>query len=186
MKVIETIKHDYWEDIARICPHATFFHTPYWSDLMTKTFSSVDLTKGFLFDNGTRVVFPLIREKSSSLRKFLRWDNYVSGAAYTYGGLISDRPLNMGQLDEIADYMGSMVKKHHMFVIRGNPFTTIRSLPGFKKIEDTSHVFELFKCRDEKDLLKEYHKRSRDGVKKNLMNNVLEIRKADSIDEYHT
>ena len=45
-------------------------------------------------------------------------------------------------------------------------------------------MVEIFNCRDEKDLLKEYHKRSRDGVKKNLRDNVLEIREAESLDEY--
>lgn len=184
MKVIETIERNFWKEIARSCPHATFFHTPYWSDLMVKTFSYLDMTKGFLFDDGTRAVFPFMREKSSSLRRALGWNNYISGAAYTYGGPISDRPLSQDQIDELDEYIGSMVKRHHMFVIRGNPFAPKKDLPGFKKIEDVSHVVELSKCLDEKDLLEKYHKRNRDGVKKNLKDNVLEIRKADSLNEY--
>ncbi|MBN1830532.1 MAG: GNAT family N-acetyltransferase [Deltaproteobacteria bacterium] len=184
MKVIETIERDFWEEIARNCPYATFFHTPYWSDLMAKTFSYLDMTKGFLFDNGTSAVFPFMREKSSALRRALGWDNYISGAAYTYGGPISDRPLSQGQLDELDEYIGSMVKRHHILVIRGNPFAPKNILQGFKKIEDVSHVVELLKCKNENDLMKEYHKRNRDGLKKNLRDRVLEIRKADSLDEY--
>jgi hypothetical protein len=151
---------------------------------MVKTFSYLDMTKGFVFDDGTRAVFPFMREKSSALKRVLGWDNYISGAAYTYGGPISDRPLGKNQQDALSEYVGSMVKRHHILVIRGNPFAPQKSLPGYKKIEDASHLVELYKCRDEKDLLKEYHKRSRDGVKKNLKDHVLEIRKADSLDEY--
>ncbi len=184
MRIIEKIKQPFWEEIAQNCPHATFFHTPYWSELMTKTFSHEDMTKGFIFDNGTRAVFPLVREKSPPLRRFLRWDNYISGVAYTYGGPISDKPLSTDQLDELIEYIGSMVKRYHLFIIRENPFTQKIRPSGFEEIEDLSHVFELFRCRNEEDLLKRYHKRVRRYVKKNLKNNTLEIKEADSRDEY--
>jgi hypothetical protein len=120
MRVIERVDSSFWEDVARGCPHATFFHTPYWSELMASTFSYLDITKGFIFDNGTRAVFPLMCRKRSLLQGFLM--DFISGPPYYYGGPISDKELTPQQLDEIMEYIQSIFKNYYRIVIRGNPF----------------------------------------------------------------
>jgi len=70
MKVIEKINSTFWEDVARNCSYATFFHSRNWAELMSKTFSYIDITKGFIFDDGTRVVFPFMKKKSPLLKEY--------------------------------------------------------------------------------------------------------------------
>lgn len=33
MRVLERVKQAFWEEVAKSCPYATFFHNPYWSKL---------------------------------------------------------------------------------------------------------------------------------------------------------
>ena len=181
MRVIEKVKKTFWLEIAKNCPYATYFHTPYWAELMAKTFSYIDITKGFIFDDGTRVVFPLMCRKRNLLKGLL--SDYVSGPPYVYGGPISDTKLNTQQIDEIIEYIKRTFKYYNSILIRGNPFTQNITVPGFQKVEDFNYVVELFKYKNENDLLKIYTKRYRRYINKAKKLNLI-IKEASNLNEY--
>lgn len=187
MKVIEKVERTFWEDVARNCAYATFFHTPYWSELMSKTFSYIDVTKGFVFDDGTKVIFPFMRRKRRRLKGLLHLYDYVSGPPYMYGGPISDGELNKQQLHEIIEYINSTFEMHDIVLIRGNPFGPNIKPTGFQEVKDFSHVVELFKYRDERDLLKSYEWRSSGRcIQSAKESNVLIIKEGTALNEYET
>lgn len=182
MKVIEKVDRSFWMEIAESCPYATYFHTPYWADLMAKTFFYIDITKGFIFDGGTKVIFPFMYRKRNILKGFLK--DYVSGPLYVYGGPISDTKLSIQQIDEIIEYIKCTSKYYNSILIRGNPLTQNITVPGFRKVEDFSHVVKLFKHEDAGDFLKIYPRRYRDYVSKAERNNMLIVKEATTLEEY--
>lgn len=182
MRILEKVKQTFWEDVARSCPYATFFHTPYWSQLMEKTFSCVDITKGFIFDDGTRVVFPFIRQKHEYFKGIL--DDYISGLLYVYGGPIADGEMTKQQLDEIIEYINSTFKMYSTILIRGNPYGKDINSIGFKKVKDFSHVVELFKYKNEEDLFRGYSERYRTYIRKAKKSNMLQVKESSSLDDY--
>jgi len=184
MRVIEKVERTFWVDVARNCSYANFFHTPYWSELMAKTFSYIDVTKGFIFDDGTRVVFPFMCIKRRHLKGLLHLYDYVSGPPYVYGGPISDGELNKQQLHEIIEYINSSFKKYNTILIRGNPFGQNITPSGFKKVRDSSHIVELFKYENEENLLRGYPHRFQRYLKKLISSNMLTFKEATTIDEY--
>ena len=149
---------------------------------MGKTFSCIDITKGFIFDDGTRVVFPFIRQKQSFFIGI--FDDYISGLPYVYGGPIADREMTKQQLYEIIEYINSAFKMYNKVLIRGNPFGQDITPIGFEKVKDLSHVVELFKCENEEELLKSYMKSFRRQIKSAIKSNVLTIKEANTSDEY--
>jgi len=182
MRVIEKVSSALWDDIALSCPHATFFHTHYWAEFIEKTFSIKDVTKGFFFDNGVRVIFPLMLKRNPKLRsRFL--EEYISGPLYVYGGPISDGELKEQQIIEISQYINSSLKKYRSILIRGNPFFKNIRLSGFKEMPDLSHVVELYKYKSELDLLKSYSRGIRSHINK-AKRLKLNIREAKTIDKF--
>lgn len=182
MEVIEKVKKTFWTDVARNCSYATFFHTPHYSELMTNTFPFRDITKGFIFDDGTRVVFPFLQRKKNIFRGFL--SDYVSGLLYVYGGPIADKELSDQKLDEIFEYINSTFVKYDNILIRGNSFIQNITPRGFQEIKDFSHVAELFKCDSEEDLFMSYSKRYRSYVRKAQKSGTLVVKEASTLDEY--
>lgn len=182
MRVLEKISQTFWEDVARSCLCATFFHTPYWSKLMGKTFSCIDITKGFIFDDGTRVVFPFIRQKHNFFKGIL--DDYISGLLYVYGGPIADREMSKQQLAEIIEYINSTFKMYNKILIRGNPYGQVINPIAFKEVKDFSHVVELFNYKNEEDLFKNYAKSCRRYIKIAKKSNIFIIKKSSSMDDY--
>lgn len=181
MRITEKVKETFWLEIAKSCPYATYFHTPYWAELMTKTFFYIDITKGFIFDDGTRVIFPFMRIKKNIFKGFL--DDYISGPFYVHGGPISDRELSKQQIDEIIEYIKATFKHYNSMVIRGNPFNHDIIVHGFQKVNDSNYVVELFKYNNEIELLKSYSKRQRTYVNKAKESSLI-IKEASSLNEY--
>lgn len=183
MRVLENVSQTFWEEVARNSPDATFFHTPYWSKLMEKTYSCIDITKGFIFDDGTRVVFPFMRRKRKRLKALLVLNDYISGMLNKYGGPIADREMNEQQLAEIIEYISSKFKMYNSILIRANPYGKVIKPIGFKEVKDFSHVVELFKCKDEEDLFNIYSKHSKIYIKRAKKSNML-IKESTSLDDY--
>lgn len=182
MKVIEKVKKTFWTDVAISCSYATFFHTPDYSDLMTKTFYFMDITKGFVFDDGTTVVFPFFQKKKNLIRGFL--SDYVSGLLYVYGGPIADKELSKQKLDEIIEYINFAFIKYDNILIRGNPFTQKITPKGFQEVKDSSHIAELAKCDNEEDLFNSYASRYRSYIKKAKRSGMLAVKEANTLNEY--
>ena len=56
MKIIKNPTFKFWEEVARACDYATFFHTPTWAKITEKSHPSYRIaTKGFIFDDGNDV-----------------------------------------------------------------------------------------------------------------------------------
>lgn len=182
MRILDKVSQAFWEDVAKSCPYATFFHTPYWSKLMEKAFSCMDITKGFIFDDGTRVIFPFIRKKQSFFLGI--FDDYISGLLYVYGGPIADREMTKQQLDEIIEYINSVFKMHNRILIRGNPYGQVIKPIAFKEVKDLSRVIELFRYESEDDLFKSYEKRGRRHIKKAKKSNAFIIKASNSLVGY--
>ena len=182
MRVLEKVSQTFWEDVAGSCLYATFFHTPYWSELMEKTFSYVDITKGFIFDDGTRAVFPFIQQKHNFFKGIL--DDYISGLLYVYGGPIADREMTRQQLYEIIEYINSAFKMYSTILIRGNPYGQDIKPISFKEVKDFSHVVELFRYKNEEDLFRSYSKRYRPYIRKAKKSNMAVIKESNSLVDY--
>ena len=181
MRVIEKVKKDFWEDVAARSSHATFFHTPHWSDIISKTFGHTDITSGFMFDDGTRAIFPLMCRNPKFTMGLLH--DYVSGPPYVYGGPVAEKELTSQQLAEILAYIRSRCTAYSSILIRGNPYAQQLTLQGFKEVKDHSHVTELFKYKDEKDLFACYERRSRENIKAAKKMDI-QIREVSGINAY--
>ena len=185
MRVTEKVERTFWEDVAVNCTYATFYQTPYWAEVMAKTYPYIDVTKGFIFNDGTRVVFPFMRgRRASSLKRLLLPDDYFSGALYFYGGPIADRELSEDQLDEIIEYINSTFKKYNTILIRGNPFGQNITPTGFQEVKDLSHIVELFRYEDEEALLKSYTKRNRRYINNAKRSNMMIVKEGTNLAEY--
>ena len=115
MKVFDQIDFAEWQKVADKCEYATFFHTPIWSRVFVKTYPKMRIaTKKFVFDDGAEIILPLIKIKKIGL-----FNSYISNAAGTYGGWISEKDLSKKQINEIIKWMN----KHLIFFTwRINPF----------------------------------------------------------------
>ena len=92
-------EHDAWLDVARNCDYATFFHTPIWSELVTRTFPGLrDATLYTTLSSGTRAVLPLV---AVARRLGGRLTIAHSTALGCYGGLIADGPVDEAARDHV-------------------------------------------------------------------------------------
>jgi Acetyltransferase (GNAT) domain len=92
-------EHDAWLDVARSCDYATFFHTPIWSELVTRTFPELrNVTRYAMLGSGTRVVLPLVE---TARRLGGRLSFAQSTAFGCYGGLIADGPVDEPARDQV-------------------------------------------------------------------------------------
>ena len=88
-----------WLEVARRCEYATFFHTPLWSELVTRTFPSMrDATRYATLPDGVQVVLPLVEV---ARRVGGRLAIAHSTAFGCYGGVIADGPLDEPARDRI-------------------------------------------------------------------------------------
>ncbi len=88
-----------WLDVSRRCEYATFFHTPLWSELITRAFPALrNATRYETLANGVRVVFPLVEvDRRLHGRSMVA---HSSGFGY-YGGPIADGPLDERALGRV-------------------------------------------------------------------------------------
>jgi len=120
---------------------------------MSKTFDYTDITKGFIFDDGTKVVLPFMR------RKRLIFDEYISGPPFVYGGPISISEIKEGHIQELAEYIKTIAEPYKTIIIRGNPYQKTFVFDGFSKVNDHSHILDLTGFASEADYMqkKNYH-----------------------------
>lgn len=186
MKVIEKVQPELWEDVAWNCAHATYFHTHYWADFIENTFPLEDVTKAFVFDNGVRAVFPLMLQRHPKWKsRFL--DEYISGPLYVYGGPIADGELREAQIEEMMQYIVSVSKKSRSILLRGNPFAKNLHMSGFAEVPDFSQVVELYRHKNEIDLLRSYSRgiRSRINKAKHVKWNLRKEKTWDKLEDFY-
>ncbi|HKY34055.1 MAG TPA: GNAT family N-acetyltransferase [Candidatus Polarisedimenticolia bacterium] len=88
MRVVWPVGEDFWWEVARACPEATFFHTPLWHRLIERSLPPCrDATAGFVLEGGLRAVLPLL-EVARPIRGIFR--ELVSTFGGCYGGVIAE------------------------------------------------------------------------------------------------
>ncbi len=159
MKVLDHVPEKLWNEVARRCECATFFHTYAWAGAIQKSFPGMRIAaKAFQFGHDDWVIFPMI-QAGTELRGFFK--HYVSSEPGVYGGPIFNRELSPERIQRMVPHL------HHLrsasIRIFGNPFCDM-GFQSFEKSESSTHVLTL---SDHKDLQEIYAKFSRD-VKKGI------------------
>jgi len=116
MQVFDQASFDEWQKITDKCEYATFFHTPVWSKIFVETYPKMRIaTIKFVFGDGSVVVLPLVKIK----KRMGLFNSYLSNAAGTYGGWISEKDLSERQINEIIKWINKNLKN---LTWRINPF----------------------------------------------------------------
>lgn len=176
MKIFNQVDFDEWQEIADKYEYATFFHTPTWSKVFTETYPEMEIaTKKFVFDDGIRVILPLIKTKV--IRGL--FSSYVSNIAGVYGGIISEREIKEKEINEI---FACLTKGNIVYIsITGNPLFDYSLPKQFKTKKDFTQIIKLRK--DEEKIWENYKYSNRKQIKKAKRSGVV-CREAKNIDEW--
>jgi hypothetical protein len=129
----------FWNSVVKGNPESTFFHTPLWHDLVVRTYSDYTIaTRGFVFSEGRKAVFPLIQTRGGGLLKGkARLKSSVFGG---YGGIIAEDKLSAIEQAAIYEYLLSLKAS---ISVDGNPFSQYTIPETFTLKKDFTHVFAL-------------------------------------------
>jgi len=176
MEILESVDDAFWWEIVQDCPNATFYHTPLWHRLAVHADSTrQDCTLGAVFENGTRAVFPLLRE-----RRMLQ--KYVSTFAGCYGGIVADGPLPDAEVQSLYEEVFSKNGKKFKFI--SNPIADDEPTPNLSDGDvehDFTHILEL--DRDLDTIISEYSRGHRSSLKKGRREGV-SVQPATTLEEY--
>ena len=163
MKVFNHVDFDEWQEIADKCEYATFFHTPTWSKVFTETYPEMEIaTKKFVFDDGARVILPLIKTKA--IRGL--FSSYISNVAGVYGGWISEEKLSEQKIKEMMKWINKHLKN---LIWRINPFdiSLEKTLKGFEITNMKKDFTQYLDLRDGfENIWKKYSKGHRYNINK--------------------
>lgn len=139
MKITRITDEDVWWGIAKQCRQATFFHTPLWHRLATKTLSNYeDISVHIELDNGGQAVFPLLtikRAKGLTQRIF-------STYAGCYGGLLTSEEIPSAKQKEIYRHVYS--NGVSQLYITSNPIAKQKVFAQEGKVNnDFTHILML-------------------------------------------
>ena len=177
MDILDDPGTDFRWDVARACPHATFYHTPLWHRVAAN--ASVfhrDRAFGAVLDNGTRVVVPLLERRQKVLGTF------VSTFAGCYGGLIADGPVPPDDAEAVIRHV--LDRKGKTFTFVTNPLADDAAMPDLDHADiedDFTHVLTL--DRDLDTIVSDYSRGHRSSLKKGRREGVT-VRRATTIEEY--
>ena len=158
MDILDWPDIPFWEDLVSRDATSTFYHTPLWHEIVVKTFKNYrNASKGFVFSDGTRAVFPFIQVKPGGFWGGSR--RLKSSICGGYGGIISDRILSAEQQAHIYNYITSIKAS---IAIECNPFAAYTLPDPFSRKRDFVHFIALEKGEDSV-----YKKLSR-GAKRSL------------------
>ncbi len=152
MKIIRDVSENIWNEVAQNCPHATFFHTPNWSKIITQTYSRTcsNATQAFDFGNGRLVILPFIRSDFELKKNFSGLHSSVFGL---YGGPIYASPVSAGRLESsIHATLKAGIKK---ISFNGNPHC-IDFFDTGKQVDRFTQAIELEKTASEAALFDSY------------------------------
>lgn len=167
-----------WGELISNCDEAYFFHTPLWAKIMEKTYNFSDYTQ-FYEVNGKKILVPLMRKKKYEF-------NLLSSMPFGYGGFFSKSAIFSYDVKNLVNQ-----------IIRGRNIILNFTMPPLSNLpldfEDSSiievkdswnyaHILPLKKGFDYIRKNK-YNRRARRSIKK-AVNNDVEIRKGDSLDDF--
>ena len=144
MEILDWPDIPFWKDLVSRDATSTFYHTPLWHEIVVKTFKNYrNASKGFIFSDGTKAVFPLIQVKPGGVfRGSRRVKSSICGG---YGGIIADRILSAEQQKHIYNYITSIKAS---IAIECNPFADYTLPDSFSRKRDFVHFIALEKGED--------------------------------------
>lgn len=161
IKPIETLDEALWEKVARNCPYATFFHTPYWARAFHKTYPNYLIdTRGYILEDGAIAILPLMRLKSRF--SIFTGDTVQSMFPGVYGGVISDNSISNEEARRI--YESLLDRKTKYILIMDNPFYPTSPGESYKRTENSTHVLYLEKGFEQ--IWDEFSHGNKRGIKK--------------------
>ncbi|MCL2181867.1 MAG: GNAT family N-acetyltransferase [Chitinispirillia bacterium] len=170
-----------WIEAAKACPYATYFHTPYWYELIAPGGRHTALEVSF--EDGVSAVIPVAEIK----RAHGLLTDHFSSPGCNYGGWISASVLNKEHVMVLTNIL--MSKKNLTFRI--NPFDESQSsllaltmpsaLPPVALMSDFTHTLDLTAGTDA--LLRGMAKGHRSAVKSAEREGVV-VKAADTVDEW--
>lgn len=169
---IAEASRDKWLSVAGDCSYATYFHTPYWYEMIVPGQKHIALE--VRFDDGASAIIPVAEIKRAG---GLLVDRFSSPGG-NYGGWISASPLGREHIKMLADVL--MSKKNLTFRI--NPFCEsigISNIKGFA--DDHTHIVDLTK--GETAIYSGIHKGHRDAIRYAERNGVT-VRAARTLEEW--
>jgi CelD/BcsL family acetyltransferase involved in cellulose biosynthesis len=134
---LEPADRDAWLAVAEASPDATFFHTPYWTDIAEASGEWVDVTLTGTLADGARVVYPLVARPRS---RFGRLAAARSTFAGCYGGPIGERTLTADETERLHGAASAMHASGLRIVLTPERSTTAPR--GFRSSMDTTRVID--------------------------------------------
>jgi len=140
MLKLEPAEKKIWLATARVCPWATYFHSPAWADCMAEIFPEFRAEAlGSTLADGTFVLLPaVVKKKKRLLGQAVEYKSMEPGV---YGGFIAGRALTAAEVQELAAAVLKL--KNSAGRIVETPWQPL-SLPATfisKKLE--THIVEL-------------------------------------------
>jgi CelD/BcsL family acetyltransferase involved in cellulose biosynthesis len=124
MKTITKPTLKLWEQVVSHSAYATFFHTPQWAHIIVKAYPYYQIaTKGFILDDGTVAIVPLVR--TTERNRYFHW--YESMYPGGYGGAVAERVLTPAEVEAIYRRLAS--PRAAYIHVMGNPFAA-QALPA--------------------------------------------------------
>jgi hypothetical protein len=178
MEISTGVDEATWWSIAKQCEYATFFHTPLWHQLATKTYPDYR-DESILIrteDSQQNVVLPLLNLDQNS--KLVR--RFYSTFAGCYGDLICENPIGVEEREAI--YQTINANQFTQFHITGNPIGVENKLNlSTTNTDDFTHLLILENNFDK--IFSNFSKGHRSSYKKGCKMGV-KVREADSIGDY--
>lgn len=177
---LESATTELWWQIARACEYATFFHTPLWHQLVTKSYPGYqDASLQFTPDADRTLILPLLKvsKRPSPISV------YLSSFAGCYGGFISDAHLEAEVLE--AAWKAILGWRFGKIQLTGNPISPFN--PGNHLFQNVARDFSHLLLLDRKyeALLSEFSKGHRSSIRRGLRLGV-QVREAASLDDYRS
>ncbi len=161
VKMSDSVGLDEWDEMARACAWATFFHTPLWLAVFERALPHHRIvTKRFRFADGVTAIFPLIaRSRAFGLQRA-----YASTAAWCYGGPISADPLSPAHLTAVAQ---AVLRACPNLFWRLNPLAPHQdALAPFVTTSDSTEILDLAPLAGDEALRMHYRHSVRKQVNK--------------------
>lgn len=172
MRQQDTIAVDEWISYCTNDPHATFFHTPYWTSLFTKWKPSrfTDEALRIVAENGDSAIVPIVKKRH--LAGLIQIALSMPGT--TYGGYVG--PVKTSQLERLTF---ELFDRYSGCIMRENPLNPVElaHVSGMQVFHDVTHIIKLDKEYDA--IWKQATAGHRNAVRNALKSNV-QIRLAET------
>lgn len=128
-----------WLAVARQSPQASFFHTPYWSEIAYCMYpAGADVSQTITLRDGTTVIYPLFKLDASEAASPV-----LSAFAGCYGGPIAPRLLSPVEIAQLHAMVSRRRLGGRLLITLGPAMPSARVPPGFARADDFTHVLAL-------------------------------------------